>query len=168
MSKKYTFFLSLFVVITILISCSSPTDKGNYSSSDIKDQVVQGQINGSEWSYLSGTAEIDYWDSTKISVSLYDSLIDGICDQFMVSTDRMVMFSVPGEEGEYQLSFNFSDGGQTVTMVYDTEDVPMNMIASEGIIIVDEITDTDITVSLVAHYGSDNAVNGTATVPLCE
>lgn len=132
-----------------------------YSASDIMDQVPQGRLDGQSWTMISAVVEEDAFDPDELSVDLYAEQVDP-CG---FGSGERIMFQVPRAVGEYPLKFEFGGESRTVTFY-----VPpgSNTIASEGIIVIESIDGTTITMGLVAHYDDDFTVNGRFTTKICE
>ena len=141
----------------LLVACGGGDD---YSASDIKDQIPQGRLDGASWSMVSAVVEEDPFDPNELSVDLYAEQVDA-CG---FGTGEKIMFSVPRAVGEYPLKFEFGSDNQTVTFY-----VPpgSNTIASDGIIVIESIDGTTITMGLVAHYDDNFTVNGRFTTEIC-
>lgn len=171
MLKKHCILL-LFMITALFISCNdSPAGTNNgYSASDIQEQVLQGKINGSDWIFRSGSAEILYGDTdpAALSIVLYDSLVSDFCELWRFSSDsRLVALTIPPEGGEYPLSSDVLDYSAKLLISYNRASTRVNMHASAGIAVV-EINDTDVTVRIAARYDDGSALEGVATIPVCE
>lgn len=126
----------------------------------IVDQLPQGLMEGEDWTMVSAVVE-DRGDT--LSVELFPVQVDE-CDSF-ASADSQIMFTVKKELGEYPLNFSFTDiaNSQTVTF-YTPEGV--NVIASEGLIVVETLSEDEVTIGLVADM-DDSSVNGRFTTKIC-
>lgn len=155
--------LMLGLLLLALASCG---DDDNGPSYEFKNQNLQGEINGQEWSFVDGTAEVSVFDDTQLSIDLGAVELDDPCNSFGLS-GLSVFFSVDNEVGLTELSFSFDEDGQTVTL-YDP-DGSQNFIASAGAIEILTITETEVTGRLDARYeGEDgNSVNGNFSVTFC-
>ena len=158
------YFLSIIVLSSLTIIACGGGGGGSYEKSDIKSSVPAGTFSGTDWSMIKAEVKVDSFDSNKLSVTLYAEDVE-TCGFGGASGEKgQVFFSVKKEVGDYPLSFSLTEGGQTVTMFTPPMD---NLVLTEGVIVVKEITDTTVTIGLVAG-GTDNTVNGTFTADLCQ
>jgi hypothetical protein len=152
-SRLTTIALGLF-----LFGCGTDGG-GSYSTSDIVDQTPQGLMEGVAWTMMSAVV-ID--DGDDLSVSLYPTAVEP-CDRF-ASTDTEIIFSAPRAAGEYPLQFSLSGGpSQTITFVTGPG---QNLVATQGLLVIEAISDEQVTLALVADAG-ESSINGRFTVSLC-
>ena len=157
--------ISLLALLLSVISCKSDGDKG-LSPSDIAEQNLRGQIEGIAWNFVSGKAAVSYFDSTELSIELYSVQPDSVCDRWSFPEGDRMLFSIPAQAGDYQLSFT-RELQRTVTF-YDQEQ-ELNVIGISGIVSVYEITTEVVSLGMnVSALDGKNSVNGKCTVPLCE
>lgn len=136
----------------------------SYSSADIVDQTPQGSMEGNDWSMAQADVSVDSFDDTKLSVTLYGEAQDRACTAGL-GTGPTIIFSIPRMEGEYPLSFSLgSSDSQTVTFVPSAGN---NIIGTNGVVVVNSVSDTDVSIGLVADAGS-SSVNGKFTATLCD
>ncbi len=131
----------------------------SYTAGDIDNQTPQGLVDGESWTMQTAIV-VD--DGTDLSVSLYPIAVEA-CDR-SASSDTEIIFSAPRTVGEYPL--NFSLGGsdnRTITFVTGPGE---NVIATQGLLVVEAISATEVTMALVADAGN-NSINGRFTVPVC-
>lgn len=165
MKKRFVYLTLLFIAVSVLFSCSKDDDtERGYK---FKDQIMQGEIEGDNWVFASGTAEIDYWDEDQLSLMFYAEASDDPCNEFL--SGNKVMCTIPNAVGLYKLNFNFSgDNIQTVTLFHEAS--VMNTVASEGAI---EIMLIDLQNGIIEGridaYGDKNDfVNGNFSLSYCE
>ena len=168
---KNTIIISLFTAILLSCSISDSNDVSpNTTTTEIKDQVLQGTFNNKAFEFKSGSANIVSGDNEKLSITLISDLDTAICSfSSSVSRDRTVFFNVPNAAGKYPLQFSTDlSSAQTVTM-YDYDDGKnRNYIASEGSIEIISIdTSGFVEGKLVAAIG-DNQVNGKFSATFCK
>lgn len=131
----------------------------SYTAEDIADQTPQGLVDGQNWTMQTAVV-ID--DGTDLSVSLYPIAV-AACDRF-ASGDTEIIFSAPRTVGEYPLNFSLgSSDNRTITFVTGPG---ANVIATQGLLVIEAISATEVTMALVADAGN-NSVNGRFTVPVC-
>lgn len=132
---------------------------GGTSAASIVDQAPQGTIGGAAWTMRS-VVVVD--DGTRLQYTLLPDEMTG-CDTF-ASADRMLLFSTPRAVGEYPLFFDLSTlSGQVVNFVTGPG---QNVLSSEGLIVVEALSETEVTVGLVAD-AENNTVNGRFTAAIC-
>lgn len=151
------------LIFMFLLSCGDDDD-GSYS---FKDQDLSGKIDGVSWTYADGYVEVDTHDDVDIlDVTLTLEQDGNICTGFPEG-DR-VFFFVPNAVGIYKLYFKLSSfEGQTVTLLDDDQNPPLNIIATEGAIEILTITDTEVTGRIDARADKKSYVNGNFTVSFC-
>ncbi|MBN2041770.1 MAG: hypothetical protein JW864_17170 [Spirochaetes bacterium] len=99
--KDIKLVIILFLTV-ILFACASSDDTDN--NYEFIDQDLQGKIEGTDWTYQSGTAEISMSDSSLLSVRIYNidpSGGDSCGTSPYLATDDIVMMSFPDETGVY-------------------------------------------------------------------
>lgn len=163
---------SLFSVVTLAVAAlmhiaTQPVnevpevDDSGYSSSEVLDQDLQGQINGVEWEYALSDADFDV-DDNDFSMSIVNDETQEICG-FFTATHKLI-FSMPNEVGAYDLAF----GTATVTLVENLEDeTPMNYIAIQGTVEVYSVKDGVIDAGMTVYANENTYVNGLFTATIC-
>jgi len=134
---------------------------GGYSADSIADQAPQGLMEGEDWTMMSAVVTANGED--KLSVDLYPVQVEP-CDGF-ADSDSQILFTIKREVGEFPLKFSFGDleGSQTITF---SPGPGQNVIASEGLIVVESLTDDEVTIGLVADAG-ESSINGRFTATIC-
>jgi len=145
-------FLSAIVLSVAALGCGE--------SFEISDQPLQGQVGGESWSFLKGDTSVFLSDSDGYFARLYAEDFEA-CG-FSQATGNRLILSIPTEIGDYDLGLQ-----RNMTFVVEEEDGPLNLIATEGRIIVDEITATTITGGIHARFDGDNEIDGNFTVTIC-
>ena len=155
---------SVWMLAGLLVGCGKDgAGGGDYTVDDIDPGVPSGTIGGTAWEMVTADVQPDPFDEGTLSVTLYGEEVEA-CG-FATSSDvPFVLFSVAPTVGEYPLSFSFSEGGQTVTLVVPPS---QNNIATEGLVHVAAVSDTEVEIGLVAVMDDDNSVNGTFTAERC-
>lgn len=124
-----------------------------------------GKINGAAWSM---TKSVVKKSGTTLSVNLYaEDVAD--CAAPLKTTSPSVMWSMPAAEGTRELNFNLFDLGnpKTQTVTFFTPSDNGNNVITEGRLEVSKLSDTSVTVGLLAKGDADNQVEGTFTATLC-
>jgi hypothetical protein len=156
--KKTAFLLLLAATV---FSCKDDKEEGN--KYDFKDQELSGQIADENWIYDDGYAEVD--GNNRLRINLMDAH-EGLtgCEAEWAQTD-MVFFSCPNAVGLYELDFEGTGSGQTVTL-FDYAEV-FNYISNEGAVEILSITETSVTGRIDARGDDDFFVNGNFTIDRC-
>ena len=148
----------------LLASCSSDKEAPAYS---FTDQNLAGMIEGVDWSYGDGYADITgEGETAKLHVTLVLPSEGEGCD-ILAEGDR-VFFSFPKYEGLHILKVDFDniEASRTVTL-FDSEET-MNVVATQGAVEITSISETEVKGRIDARAYDDNFVNGNFTVPLCQ
>jgi hypothetical protein len=160
----WTLINAIALCLFLLFSCSKDSEAPAY---DFKDQELAGVIEGQEWAYGDGYADITGEGSdAKLHITLVLPTESEGCD-IMPEGDR-VFFSVPKGTGLHVLKLDLDnlEVSRTVTL-FDSEET-MNVIATKGAVEITSITDTEITGRIDARGDDVNFVNGNFSVPLCQ
>lgn len=147
--------IALLACASLLGACG-----GGYSPDSIIDQAPQGLMEGTDWTMVSAVVTDD---NDSLSVKLFPIEVEP-CDGF-ASSDSSIIFSVPKEQGEHPLKFSFGDfeNNQTITFVPAPSS---NVIATEGLIVIESLSEEEVTIGLVADAG-DSSINGRFTTAVC-
>ena len=171
---KITSIFASVILSCVLIGCDFSVDEDDENDNnnnnggtdyeyDFQNQDLQGEIEGEVWVYRAGTAEISFFDNTKLSIDIYDVEPEGgdACEfgVFSLGSD-VVLFSVPNEVGLYEL-------GSPHTVTLFESDTYMNYIATDGAVEILTIDSTAVTGRMDVAYDSDNHMNGNFTLTFC-
>lgn len=160
----WTLVNAIALCLLLLLSCSKDEEAPSYN---FKDQALAGAIEGVDWTYGNGYANITGDASAeKLHVTLVLPTENEGCD--IMPEGDMVFFSLPKLLGVQVLRLDFDnlENSRTVTL-YDSEEI-MNVIATEGAVEITSVTDTEVTGRIDARADDVNFVNGNFTVPLCQ
>jgi hypothetical protein len=146
----------------VVLSACGADDPTSYTAAAIKDQVPQGQMDGTPWTMVEPSVRVDSFDENSLSVSLFAQDVDE-CGFAPTGSGGEIIFSVPRMEGEYPLKLDFSSDSQTITFVPSPGN---NIVAGEGLIVIDSMADGQISMGLIAKAGS-SSINGKFTTPIC-
>ncbi len=126
----------------------------------VSAQPLAGVIGGQSWTFVAGDTSEFLSDDDGFFVALYAEAVEP-CGFSTGQTPHMLL-SVPTAPGSYDMGLQ-----RTATFVaYDSEG-PVNLIATEGVIRVDEITSDTITGGIHTEYDGDNVVDGEFEVVIC-
>jgi hypothetical protein len=146
-------FLSATILSFIALGCGD--------SFEITEQPLQGQVGGESWSFVKGDTNAFLSDDDGYFATLFAADYEA-CGFSQAGGNRLIL-SIPTETGDYDLSLQ-----RNMTFVVDDDDGPQNLVATEGRIVVDEVTATTITGGIHARFNGDNEIDGTFTVSVCE
>jgi hypothetical protein len=140
-----------------LAACGGDDEGGDVT---IAETPLAGKIGGQAWTFAQGqTNDFLSEGEDNFFAELYSSTFEA-CG-FDSPTGNNLLGRVPRVAGDFELSLS-----QNFTFVIDG-DTPNNLIATRGLLRVDEVTDTTITGGLHAIYDGDNEVDGTFSLTIC-
>lgn len=148
---------SLFAALAMLATVGC----GNDSDFTIPSQEVAGTVNGASWTVVGAYAELDEAAGT-VRIELHEDADFDPCS-YASPEGNSLFFTVPSEPGRHELSLSLS-GGQTATF-YDG--MGGNVIATEGVIEIDDVTDDQVAGGLNIEAGDGNAVAGVFAADRC-
>ena len=144
--------LALASLAPLAIGC------GGGGSVDIATTTLAGKIGGQAWTFQAGhTSAFLSEGEPDFFASLYAQAFTA-CGLSEPSGERHLLVSIPKEVGDYDLSLSLN-----MTFVDGNE----NLIATDGRIVVDSVTDSRITGGLHATFDGDNEVDGQFDVTIC-
>ena len=129
-------------------------------SFEISEQTLQGEVGGQPWTFVAGDTSAFLSDEETFFAALYAEDFEA-CG-FSQPSGNSLIISIPTAPGDYELSLQ-----RNMTFVVETGSGPDNLIATEGRIVVDEVTATTVTGGIHARYDGDNEIDGTFTVEIC-
>jgi hypothetical protein len=143
--------LICLALLVVVIGC------GTDSPTQIATTPLAGKVSGQAWTFKAGhTSAFLSKDEPDFFASLYPAMFTA-CG-FSEPTGPHVIAAIPKTTGDYELSLSlnmtFADGSN-------------NLIATEGRIVVDEVTATRVTGGLHAIYDASNEVDGRFEVTIC-
>jgi len=162
-------YISIIVSLLFnVLGCSLEVPVYNYN---IKNQTLQGKIEGETWVFKSGSGEEDFSDPLYLDFDLYDIDSDYPCDWSSYSSQdyaSKVIFNMPATVGLRELKFSFSNSEENQTVTLYTLEDNFNNIATQGVVEILSITDTEINAQMDIYIDENNFLNGKFTVPYCE
>ena len=129
-------------------------------SYEISDQSLQGKVGGVDWSFAGGETDSFLSDEESFFASLFSSSLEA-CAFSSPGGNRLLM-AIPTEPGDYELGIS-----QTMTFVVDQSDGLENLVATEGRLVVDEVTATTIAGGIYARFDGDNEIDGNFSLTIC-
>lgn len=146
---------TLFAVsMMALVGCASD-DAG---SKEIEATPLAGAVGGQTWTFAAGhTSAFLSEGEPDFFASLYPTAFTA-CG-FSEPGGNHLIVAIPKTPGEYEMSLQ-----RNMTFVVGESN---NLIATNGRIVVDEVTATTVKGGLVASYDGSNEVNGRFEVTIC-
>lgn len=145
---------------------------------DIVGTNPTGQFDGVAWEMTKATvkrsggaaadggASSDGGSAGSLSIKMFGSQVADCA--FSAPDAGYIIFSMPAKVGKRSLQLSFSDftdpDNQTVTFVTPPSS---NNISVDGILNLTELTDSSMTLGILAEAGDDTNVNGTFTATFC-
>ena len=130
---------------------------GGGSGHEVSDQPLAGTVGGQPWTFAAGhtnaflsEGEDDFF------AELYAEAFTP-CGFTSPSGDHLII-AVPKEPGEYDFSLQLN-----MTFVVGTD----NLVATEGVVVVDEVTATEVSGGVYGIFDGDNEIDGTFTLTVC-
>ncbi len=143
----------LAVLLVALCGCGGDTY-------EITEQPLQGKVGGADWSFVFGETNFFLSDENDYVVALHGSA--GAACGVSGLTGNKLLLSFPTSPGDYDLSYQ-----RSMTFVVYEEDGIDNLAATDGRIIIDEITATTITGGVYGTFDGDNVIDGNFTATIC-
>ena len=151
--KTLSTLASLVALSLALVGC---TDDGG--SQDIQTTGLAGKVNGQTWTFAAGhTSAFLSEGEDDFFATLYPTAFT-TCGFSEPGGDHLIV-AIPKTPGDYEMSLS-----RHMTYVVGESN---NLIATEGRIVVDEVTATTIKGGMVAEYDGQNAVNGRFELTIC-
>jgi hypothetical protein len=123
----------------------------------IVDTPLSGTVGGQAWTFVAGDTDAFLSEGeSEFFASLYAATFTP-CG-FDTPTGDFLIVSVPKEVGEYDFSLSLN-----MTFAVGSD----NLVATDGRIIVDEVTATTVRGGLVGDFDGDNHVNGQFELTIC-
>jgi hypothetical protein len=147
--------LGLGAMMLALVGCSDSGDDGG--SSSIANGKLTGKIGGASWTFAGAKTDAFLSNEQKFWVDVYAQAVSGC----RAASGNKLILSVPKKVGTHQLSLQLN-----ATFVIEGAEI-QNLIATQGAIRVDEITDTTVRGGVTMTYDADNSVSGEFDVAIC-
>jgi hypothetical protein len=127
-------------------------------SAEISAEMMTGSVGGQTWAFKAGhTSAFLSEGEPDFFASLYPMTFTA-CG-FSEPAGNHLIVAIPKMPGDYELSL-----ARNMTFVVGGN---QNLIATNGRIVVDEVTATTVKGGLVASYDGQNEVNGRFEVTIC-
>lgn len=160
--------LAALAVSSLIIACGPPPRDRVL---DILGETPKGQFNGTEWTMTKATVKrtgADGGVGGKLDVKLFGEPVAD-CASSGGGDAGYIIFNMPAAVGKRTLQLSLSDLGsddnQTITFVTPPSN---NNISVDGVLNVTELTETSVTMGILAKSGKTTDVNGTFTATFCQ
>lgn len=157
--------MKLFALsLALLAACGGGDDDTTFAAADIRATAPSGQMEGRAWTMMKAVVRQDPFEMNELSVSLYADAVED-CALSPAAPSGEILFSVHRMMGEYPFRFSLTGGdNQTATFVPSPG---RNVVSTTGLIAITALSETEITLGIVAEAGS-SSVNGTFTAAVCD
>jgi hypothetical protein len=130
---------------------------GGGSSYEVSDQPLAGTVGGAPWTFVAGHTDAFLSEGEDdFFAELYAEAF-APCG-FATPQGSLLLVAVPKEPGEYEMSLQLN-----MTFVANDE----NLVATDGVIVVEEVTATTVTGGVHGVFDDDNQVDGRFTLTIC-
>lgn len=149
--------LPMNILLGLMLCFGVAACGGDDEDLSVADQPLQGLAFGQEWQVEGASTNAFLSDDDEFWVDAYIGAPS--CGGFAGDSDRpKLIISVPRTVGTHKLSLNLN---MTFAFMND------NLVATDGVIIVEEVTETSVTASLRASFDGDNNIEGRFTAEIC-
>lgn len=135
---------------------------GDEDSLSVSDQPLAGTIDGAEWVFVSGNTNAFLDDEDAYFGSLYATIYEG-CG-LGPSEEGHLLLGIPTAVGEYP--FNLQRN-VTFSFKRSADEDQQNLVATQGLVVVDSVEDGVIKGGVHAIFDDDNVVDGRFEVRIC-
>lgn len=161
---------SALVVLTLIAFFSLSSCNNNAKNvaeetkgiDELKNTTIDGMINGQNWVFISGRAKPSFFNKTEYMIELFDKSLQDPCNDFKLLETRTVLTSVELKKGAISFDMN-----NNATLAYNENGTSMNIIATEGMLVLDSVEGDFIEGKMLAKFDSKNHVNGAFRIPIC-
>lgn len=128
------------------------------SSTQIDSGPLMGAVGGQSWSFVAGSTDAFISaNQNDFFAVMYPSSYSACSG--VEPTDPHLIVAVPKVVGDYPMTLD-----RNMTFVDDNNN---NLVATDGRIVVDSVTATQVTGGMHATYDGNNEVNGQFTLTIC-
>lgn len=149
----------LTALCLLLAGCGSDGDDGGGGSATIASGKLAGKVGGMSWTLAAAQTDAFFSDETEFWVDLYSAAPTG-CGSTAPGSN--VILTVPNKVGSHALSLQLNG-----TFVIDNANQD-NLVATQGTIRVDEITDTLLRGGVSMTYDDANSISGEFEATICK
>jgi hypothetical protein len=157
-------FAGLFgvsVVLPLLTACG-PEEKEEKKYT-IADAPLSGKINGEDFNFTFGLTTPFLSDDEGLFSELHGIAVpdEPVCEASITEPESYILVTLPREQGEHEMSLR-----QNGTFTFGDAE---NYIVTDGLIRIDEVTETEVTGGLYMIYegDADFEVSGEFSATIC-
>jgi hypothetical protein len=148
----------LGALVLALSGCGGDGD-GDNASTQIASGNLTGKVGGSSWTLASAQTDAFLSDSDGFWVDLYSEAVDS-CGAF--GSGNSLILTVPMKVGSYPFGARLNG-----TFVIEAAGTTDNLIATQGLLRVDEVTSAMVRGGVSMTYDGDNTVSGDFAAVVC-
>lgn len=150
----------LTALCLLLAGCGSDGDDGNGGgSATIASGKLTGKVDGTSWTLAAAQTNALLSNATKFWVDLYSAAPSGCGSS---APGHNVILNVPNKVGSHAFTLQLNG-----TFVLDNADQD-NLVATQGTIRVDEITDTLLRGGVSMTFDDANSISGEFEATICK
>jgi hypothetical protein len=143
-----------------LMACGGEDEEDDAASTAISTSPLTGSFGGMPWTIAAMETDSFFSDETSFSATAYAEAVTACEGTFAESPQLLTQ--LPRTPGDHPLGIEHE---LTVTFYFPA--TSENLIATEGHIRIDTVTETQITGGLQAQFDAANTLNGTFTATIC-
>lgn len=151
------------ICVLLVAACGDDGGLDGAENSDVSIATtpLAGTVGGQPWSLTTAASDAFFSDGDQFWVDGYGETIAEPCAGFVDATLPSIILNVPKESGEHPL-------GLMLTATFVLNDAAgSNLVATQGVIIVDAVTESQIMGSARIEYDADNTVDGRFVASIC-
>jgi hypothetical protein len=149
--------LPLVLLALTLVACGE--EDADELPCDVGSGTLSGTIDGESWTFVAGQTDSYLSDDEEFFAELYAE--DYEACSWSAPEGSHLLVSIPTTPGEYEFGAMMNG-----TFVYDDGGSPMNEVSFSGVVVVDEVTETEVIGALCMAVG-DHEVAGEFVLDIC-
>jgi hypothetical protein len=127
----------------------------------VNEEPLSGTVGGESWTFAEG--EIDFFLSSNSDYFVAKLFSEDYTPcGFDEPAGNFLFISIPREPGEYEFSTSLN-----MTFVIDSDEGLDNKVTFDGVIRVDEVTETSLSGGVASSFDGDNEINGLFELTIC-
>jgi len=160
-----TTWLALSLIVAV-VGCENSIEFSDFGDKKLKirESQLAGTVEGKSWEMRHGQARLRA-EGLELLFSSEEFESAG-CQAFLTSPQMLWISVKASKVGEYDLSYITDEGSASVSSTND--DFAQVIFVKSGRVIIEDITDFEVSGRLVAYADEGTQMSGTFTVPLCE
>jgi hypothetical protein len=150
--------LALGMLALALTGCGGDDDDG--AAASINSGPVTGKVAGASWTLTTAQTDTFLSEGDEFWVDLYAEALTS-CNDF--GSGNSIILSVPKRVGTHRMSLSLNG----TFVIANPATGGDNLVATDGAIRVDEITDVMLRGGVTMTYDADNSINGEFEAVIC-